>query len=371
VSVSALAALAFVLASVPQAVRPSDRAGRLAAQAEEASREDRRDDAIRLYREALSLRPRWTDGWWALATLLYDGDAYAEAAAAFRKAVTLKPDFGTAWAMLGLCEFNLARPDAALEHLQRGRRLGISPDPQLRRVVLYHEGMLLLDKREFERAQETLGRLSADGVDDADLTIALGLSVLRLRASELQPGESAQRELVRRAGHAEQLAAQKKFEEALREYEQLTLDSPNTRNVFYALGRYFVATQQPDRAVAAYEREIANSADHVPARLGIAAIKAQTDPAGALPYAEEAVRLNPRIPLGHYWLGSLLLHTPQTERAIAELEEAERSVRDDPAVYYALSRAYARAGRQRDAERARARFKWLTEQRQKAAERAP
>jgi hypothetical protein len=43
-------------------------------------------------------------------------------------------------------------------------------------------------------------------------------------------------------------------------------------------------------AASAYEREIENSADHVPARLGIAAIKAQTDPAGALPYAEEAVR---------------------------------------------------------------------------------
>jgi predicted Zn-dependent protease len=108
----------------------------------------------------------------------------------------------------------------------------------------------------------------------------------------------------------------------------------------------------------------------VPARLGLAAILRDTDPAAALPYAEEAVRLNPRIPLGHYLLGDLLLHTSDVARAVVELELAERDVKEDPGVYYALARAYARAGRSADAARARARFEALTEAAQVAARRA-
>jgi predicted Zn-dependent protease len=67
----------------------------------------------------------------------------------------------------------------------------------------------------------------------------------------------------------------------------------------------------------------------------------------------------------------LLLHTQDTDRAIGELELARRAVPDDPRVYYALGRAYARARRPEDAERARATFKRLTDERQRAARREP
>lgn len=346
----------------------SPSASSLAARAEEARLANRTEQAITLYRKALLARPAWVEGWWSLGTLLYDGDAFAEAAAAFRKVTSLDPKLGTAWVMRGLCEYRLGDHEEALAHIQRGRRLGISADPHLRQVMLYHEGLLLLGKSEFERAQETLGLLSADGVETEDLILALGLAVLRLQPKDLL-GVFVERETVRRAGRAEHLAAQKKFEDAVREYEGLTADFPKTRNVYYALGRYFAANANPEKAMSAYQREIENSPDHVPSRLAIAAILAETNPAAALPYAEEAVRLNPRIPLGHYVLGSLLLHTDQTDRAIAELETAERSVKDDPGVYYALGRAYARAGRTQDAARARAVFKRLTEERQRAARR--
>ena len=344
-------------------------ADRLAALAEEARLANRTDEAIALYRKALTARPAWVEGWWALGTLLYDGDAFADASAAFRKVTSLDPKRGTAWVMRGLCEYALADHENALTHIQRGRRLGVTADPQFRQVMLYHEGVLLLGMSEFERAQETLGLLSADGVESDELIVALGQAVLRVRPSE--SNESTTTEIVRRAGRAEHLAAQKKFDEALREYERLTTDFPDSRNVHYALGRHFAATSNPEKAVSAYQREIKNSPDHVPARLGIAAILAETDAASALPYAEEAVKLNPRIPLGHYVLGSLLLHTDQMSRAIAELELAERSVKDDPGLYYALARAYARAGRTQDAARARAVFKRLTEERQRAARRVP
>jgi tetratricopeptide (TPR) repeat protein len=366
--------IAALLVGEPQASAhgPGDaaRADQLAAQAERA-RGSNPAQAIALYRDALSLRPDWADGWWNLGTLLYDGDAYGDAAAAFRRAADLSPPAGTALVMLGLCEFKLGQFDQALVHIQDGRQRGVSSDPQFRHVMQYHEGVLLLHKAEFERAQELLDDLSAEGVESDELTIALGESVLRIRPAEMAGGGRDELQIVRRAGHAAQLAARKQFDGAGREYEALAHDYPHTRNVHYALGRYFVQTSQPARASAAYEQELTITPDHVPALLGIAAIKAETDPAGALPYAERGVAINPRVPLGHYLLGSLLLHTDHVERAIAELEIARKAVPQDPGVYYALGRAYARAGRPKDAEQARATFTRLNDARQRAARRAP
>jgi len=352
--------------------RPPDtgQTDQLAADAERARGTDPAR-AIALYRQALSRRPDWADGWWSLGTLLYDGDAYADAAAAFRRAADLSPSAGTALVMLGLCEFKLGRFDAALAHIQDGRRRGVSSDPQFRHVMQYHEGVLLLHQSEFERAQELLFDLSADGVESDELTIALGESVLRIRPAELTADSREESQMIRRAGHAAQLAARKQFDGAEREYEALARDFPETRNVHYALGRYFVQTAQPAKASAAYEQELTITPDHVPALLGLAAIRAETDPAGALPYAERGVAINPGIPLGHYLLGSLLLHTDQIDRAIAELEIAQQAVPQDPGVYFALGRAYARADRPKDAERARAAFKRLNDARQRAARRAP
>ncbi|MGH9901384.1 MAG: tetratricopeptide repeat protein, partial [Pyrinomonadaceae bacterium] len=266
---------------------------RVAARAEQARGANRIGEAIELYRKALSMRPRWAEGWWYLGTLLYERDAFADAAVAFGRAASLSPKVGTTWVMLGLSEFKLGRHADALKHIQQGRRLGTSAEPQFRQVMLYHEGILLLGKGEFERAQETLGLISRDGVGNEDVMTALGLSVLQVRFSDLLAGDSALRELVRRAGWAEHLAAQNKFDEALGEYERLATDFAKARNVQYAYGRFLIEVHQDEKAIEAFLREIENTPSHLPARLRIADTKLRMkDAAGGLPYAEEAVKLN-------------------------------------------------------------------------------
>lgn len=341
-----------------------------AARADAARLAHRTEEAIALYREALGETPEWAEGWFHLGMLLYDRDLHAEAAPAFERATSLQPSVGTAWVMLGLCEFRLGRHDAALAHIRKGRQQGTPRDPQFRRVMLYHEGLLWLGRGEFERAQETLDVLGAEGVDDDDLVAALGLSVLRVRPSDAPPSGDGRR-AIEAAGRAELLAARKRRDEARQAYEQLAAEFSDIANVQYALGRFYAADRQPERAVQAYERELAVSPNHVPARLGIAAIKARTDPDEALRLAEEAVRLNPRVPLAHYLLGSLLTQTPQIDRAIAELEIAERAVKEDPQLYYVLGQAYARAGRKAEAARALEQFRRLNEEQQKEAQIAP
>ncbi|HYG79583.1 MAG TPA: tetratricopeptide repeat protein [Pyrinomonadaceae bacterium] len=336
---------------------------RVAAQAEQARSANRVEEAIKLYRRAVSMRPRWAEGWFNLGTLLYDKDAYADAAAALGRAAALSPKVGTTWVMMGLCEFKLGRHAEALEHIQRGRKLGVSANPQLRHVMIYHEGLLLVGKGDFQRAQDTLGQLSEEGVESDELFMALGLSVLRLRFSELRAGGPALREIVGRVGRAEHLAAQKKFEEAQAAYERLAADFPKGQNVQYALGRFLLTSNEDERAVAALLREIENNPQHLLARLLIADTKLRLrEFAAGLPYAEEAAKLSPRLPLARYLLGSLLLGAGQTARAVAELETAARLMPGEPKIFYALSNAYLRAGRKQDAERALATFARLREQ---------
>ncbi|SRR6266545_759575 len=335
----------------------------MAAQAEQARSTNRIEEAIELYRKALSLRPRWAEGWWYLGTLLYDRDDFADAAVALNQAAALSPKVGTPWVMLGLCEFKLGRYNDALKHIQQGRHLGTNADPQFRQVMLYHEGLLLLGKGDFERAQETLRLLSVEGVENEDLTTALGLSVLHLRPSDLLAGDSALRELVRRAGWAEHLAAQKKFREAQSEYDRLAIESPKAPGVQYAYGRFLLVNNQDEKAIAAFKHEIENSPNHLLARLWIGDTKLRLkDATDGLPYAEEAVKLDPKVPLGHLILGLLLLDAGQTMRSITELETAQRFLQNEPKVYYALARAYARAGRKEDADRERTIFKRLNKE---------
>ena len=90
----------------------------------------------------------------------YERDDYTAAARAFAVVTEARPLEGMAWAMLGLCEYQLARPDEALTHLQKARMLGIAGDAQFRQVVQYHEAMLLAGQSEFERAQEIFAALA-------------------------------------------------------------------------------------------------------------------------------------------------------------------------------------------------------------------
>jgi len=64
----------------------------------------------------------------------------------------------------------------------------------------------------------------------------------------------------------------------------------------------------------------------------------------------------------HYLLGLLLLDTNDYERALPELEIAQRAFPREPKVYFALGSAYSRAGRKQDAARARSMFERLTKE---------
>jgi tetratricopeptide (TPR) repeat protein len=347
----------------PKEVAGSQNFDTIAAAALAAREADKIDEAIGLYRQAVGLRPGWAEGWWFLGTLFYDHDKYAEAAQAFKQTARIQQKVGAPWAMLGLCEFQLARYDEARAHIEQAGRLGLGDNTELIRVVRYHDGVLSILKGDFEKAQETLGSLSYEGLKSEELIISLGLAILRIGMTPKEITiDYPDRALIRRAGLAEHFAAEKNMSDAQREYDMVVRDYGKVANVQYAYGRFLLMNRDDEGAQAAFQRELQNWPRHALARCQLANIKLRNkDIESGLPLAEEAVKIAPRLPLAHYVLGRLLLDAGQNDRAIVELETASKMVPNEPKIYFALARAYTKAKRKQDADKARATFTRLSQ----------
>jgi predicted Zn-dependent protease len=79
----------------------------------------------------------------------------------------------------------------------------------------------------------------------------------------------------------------------------------------------------------------------------------------ARPYAEDALRLDPKHFAVHLAMGQVFFETGATDKAIAAFEQGAKLAPGSPQAHFLLARAYGRAGRTADAERERAEFRRL------------
>jgi tetratricopeptide (TPR) repeat protein len=335
----------------------------LAKRAGEAREANRPDEAAALYLQALRLKPTWKEGWWRAGAIFYERDRYAEAREAFLKFVAIDRKFGPALAMLGLCEFRLRQYEPALIHLRQGNLLGVGDNPELRMVASYHEAILHNRFEHFELAYDVMAPLINEQPETPDLVFALGLTMLRM--SCLPPDAPAdKREMIFKAGRATSYLITKRPQDAAREFKEMAENYSDSPGAHYAYG-VFLLRENPDAAIGEFRRELQISPKHVHARLQIAfeMIKQGRHAEGA-PYAEEAVKLAPDLFATHNALGRILLETGEIARAVKEIEIAVKLAPESPEMYFALARAYDRAKRPKDADRARAEFTRLGKIRQ-------
>jgi tetratricopeptide (TPR) repeat protein len=328
----------------------------LAQQAGAAREGSHLDDAVRLYRQALTLRPSWEEGLWYLGTLQFDLGQMSEARESFQKLVNLKPEGGAGWAYLGLCEFRLKDYGPALDHLQRGHDLGLGGNESLSHNVKYFSSILLARLGEFEWALRDLTlTFAAFGNDSPSIIEALGVATLRMA---LLPEEvpEVKRALVAEAGRAAFYQGARRLVEARRAFDELLRRYPEEPSLHYAYG-VFLLSEEPDRALEEFRRELRVSPGHVFARLQLAfEYLKRGDHEAALPFAEEAVKLDPRSFAGRNALGRALLEKGDLARGTAELEAGAKLAPDSAEMQFALARAYSRSGRKEEAEKARAEF---------------
>lgn len=372
------ARLAVALASATVMLTPRVLAGqtqntssafsRLTEAAKKANEENRLDQAKTLYRKAVALRPRWTEGWWSLGTIEYDQDHYAKAAQDFEKLITVDPSNGTAHAMLGLCQFELNQDEPALNNLWKAEQLGIIKNEELRHVALYHMGILQLRARKFGDAKETLDQLVKFGVRSNELVTALGLAVLLINPKDAPPQGTPGATVVEGAGRAEALLVNKDYDQAKQAYVQLTSEYPDYPNLHFAYGRLLLETNETDAAVQQFQLELKRDPQNVSSLLEVAAVRYQVASQEALAYAEKALKLAPRLPFTHYLVGLLRLDTGNPAGAIPELEIAQKSFPNESRIFFSLGTAYARTGHKAEAAKARAEFTRLhAKERERAA----
>ena len=199
-SLVALALFLVPLANAQPAARPAP-FDDLSARAAQARDEGQLEEALMLYRKALAARPKWDEGRWYEATLLYELDRYAEANDGFSAVLRREPAHAGALGLRGLCEFELRQYDAALADLLHARKMGVGRSAGIATVVAYHAAVLLTRAGEFEIANQMLTEFVAEGTDTTQVIEAFGLNVLRMPMlpSEFPP---AAREQVLLAGHA-------------------------------------------------------------------------------------------------------------------------------------------------------------------------
>ena len=179
---------------------------------------ERVDEAVDLYGRATRVRPDWSEGWWHLGTLLYDQERFEESRDAFTHFIGKVPKAGPGFAMIGLCEFQSKRYREALSAMERGLQLGLGPNRDFARSVLYRDATLhtLLGRPEVALQRLTLllnqdaaahpGADAKSLLEDTEVMDALGIAALRMARLpvDIPPEKTA---LVRRAGRAQALSA--------------------------------------------------------------------------------------------------------------------------------------------------------------------
>ncbi len=329
--------------------------------ADEARVAERFDDAVSLYGQALKIKPKWPDGWWYVGAIFYQKDLYPQARDAFQNLVALEPERGPAWAMLGLCLFQTGDYERAGLTLQRGRTLGVNDNSELANVVRYHTALTYIRFEYFENAYDVLNEFVRQGQESGKVVEAFGLTILRMPylPKEVPP---AQREKILIAGQAGYHMAARRLEQARTAFDTLMSQYPNDPNVHYSFGVYMLS-QDADVAMKEFKRELEISPAHFPSMVQMAFEYLKRDQFNeALPLAERAVQLAPKLYAARNVLGRVLLELGQIERSVKELEEGVKLAPSSPEMHFALARAYTRAGRKQEAAREREIFKKLQDE---------
>jgi predicted Zn-dependent protease len=318
--------------------------------ADRARTENRDDDAIRLYQQALHLRPAWKEGLWYLSTLLYEKERYPAARDLLRRFVSHEQDAGPAWAMLGLSEFQTREYTRSLDHLLRAMALGMDNRKDLAQSVFYFVAVLRTRFEQFDESMSLLMAMVKSGQPSDLLIEPIGLAALRmpLLPSEVPPNR---RDMIHLAGQGALALEAQDREGADRLLSKMVAAYPDEPGVHFLYGA-FLLDVRPTEGMAEMQREMEISPSSVPARLRLAEeYLKQSNLDQALPLADQALRLEPHRATAHMIMGEVLVAKDSLEGAIRELETAEQEAPQTVRIRWDLLRAYAAAGRSSDAQR--------------------
>ncbi len=324
----------------------------LAAQASAARMQNDAPRAIELYSRALQQDPKWADGWWFLGSLQYGVGAYIPARDALSRYIELTPNAGPAFALRGLCEFEMGDVRQSLIDIEHGISLGAANQPRNEQILLYHRAMLLTRLGNYEGALKAYSYFAKKGITNPELLIAIGLAGLRI---PLLPKELAsdQQELASATGDAGYRFLAGDEASAAQAFQELFHRFPRALNTHFFYGYLLFATD-PDAALPEFQQELQLSPSNADANVMAAwALLMRNGASDALPYAQNAVAKDADLPSAQLVLGRSLLETGDVNGGMQHLEKALKLEPDNIETHLALAKAYSKSGRKEDARRER------------------
>jgi tetratricopeptide (TPR) repeat protein len=301
------------------------------------------------FKEALRLRPDYPTALAALRDVLVKQGKLAEAEASYRESIRARPDDASAHVQLGnflLQQGKLADAETAFREAIR-----LKPDDRAARLGLGNVALLRKDPRP----------------EDADSHYGRGL-VLEQQGKRPE-ALAAFKEAVRQkpdwaAAHfklGDLLRQEHKLGEAEAEYREAVRLKPDDVQAHYTLGYHLLNRGKPAEAEAELRETIRLQPDHAWAHRYLAdALAQQGRRAEAVAEYRETVRLQPDDVWHHVTLGNYLGQQGNLAEAEAALLEAVRLQDKFDAAHQVLGNVYAREGKWDKAAAALARSLELT-----------
>lgn len=331
---------------------PDNSFGQLSMEANAARLGGDIQHAIDLYARGVKADPRWQDGWWYLGSLQYATNAYDPAITSLTHYISLVPKAGPAFALRGLCEFEIVEYPQALQDLQEAVKLGAADQPRNAGIIFYHEALLLTRFGRYEEALAKYGAILKHGVATDQIVDGIGLAALRMPVMP-QEVDPEQHPLVSLAGQAAADVMSGNPDVGVMEFQRLFQSYPTTRNLHYSLG-YLLSTSDPYAAIMQMKQELQLAPSSAVVHSMLAWILGmQGDYIAALPEARKSVDEDPTLPMAQLVLGRDLVEAGDMEGALPHLQAV---LKLDPAnleAHLALAKAYSKMGRKDDARRER------------------
>jgi tetratricopeptide (TPR) repeat protein len=304
----------------------------------------------------LKVRPGTAEPYAHLGFLEAKQDRYTQAVPLYRKAFALDPTMPGLRLNLGLSLFKSGAMKEAVQTLKpllMERPLPASKQQQLNILI----GMSYYGLGEYAAAIPYLKEATAHDTESQWLRLALAQSCLASKQFPcvldvyreilaLNP-DSAEADML--AGEA--LDEMRDHAGAIREFQAAAKADPKMPNVHFALGYVLWTQNHIEEAAKEFSAELANTPDHPQALIYLADVEIKlSDTPGALTLLEKAIRIDPKIPLGHLDLGIVYADLDRKTEALREMKIAEEQNPNDQNVHWRLGRFYQEVGNRVEAK---------------------
>jgi len=266
--------------------------------------------------------------------------------------------------------------ESVVQSLEQGltsdaRRILNQPQPlKSRGEKLYWEGRILLSSGDWRTALLPLVRLATLTPERAEVHYYIGLCAERLAFQTLEsftakfPASYRIHQL-----RAEYFLSANQRAKAVEAYQKALAINPKAVQLHLALGDLFLQDSESEKAAAEYAKEFHNDAYSLAALEKLANVRLlMRQPEQAKRHLAEYLSLRPDAAVAHRLLGKAYFMESNFEACAASFEKALRlEATDDETVYFQLSRALQRLGREVEAKSHLQTYQRLIEEKSAAA----